>query len=48
MRYAIDIAQRIYLEGAGLGVLLPDLWPLAVIAAATLAAASWLFKHRLQ
>jgi ABC-2 type transport system permease protein len=48
LRYAIDIAQRVYLEGAGAGVLMPDLWPLAVIAAVTLAAASWLFRHRLQ
>ncbi len=48
LRYAIDIAQRVYLEGAGAGVLMPDLWPLAAIAAVTLAAASWLFKHRLQ
>ena len=28
LRYAIDIAQRVYLEGAGLDLLLPDLWPL--------------------
>ncbi|HVS77013.1 MAG TPA: ABC transporter permease [Steroidobacteraceae bacterium] len=48
LRYAIDIAQRVYLEGAGAGVLRPDLWPLAAMAAVTLAAASWLFKHRLQ
>jgi len=48
LRYAIDIAQRVYLEGAGPGVLMPDLWPLAAIAAVTLAAASYLFKHRLQ
>jgi ABC-2 type transport system permease protein len=48
LRYAIDIAQRVYLEGAGLGVLMPDLWPLAAIAAVTLAAASWMFRHRLQ
>jgi ABC-2 type transport system permease protein len=48
LRYAIDIAQRVYLEGAGPGVLMPDLWPLAAMAAATLAAASWMFRHRLQ
>jgi len=48
LRYAIDIAQRVYLEGAGAAVLMPDLWPLAVIAAVTLAAASWLFSNRLQ
>jgi len=48
LRYAIDIAQRVYLEGAGIGNLLPDLGPLVAISAVTLTAASWLFKHRLQ
>jgi ABC-2 type transport system permease protein len=47
LRYAIDIAQRVYLEGAGLGQLLPALWPLAAIAVVTLSAASWMFRHRL-
>jgi ABC-2 type transport system permease protein len=47
LRYAIDIAHRVYLEGAGLGLLLPELWPLAVTALVTLAAASWMFRHRL-
>jgi ABC-2 type transport system permease protein len=46
LRYAIDIAERVYLEGAGLDLLVPDLWPLAVIAVVTLGAASWLFRHR--
>jgi pyoluteorin transport system permease protein len=47
LRYAIDIAHRVYLEGVGLRLLVPDLWPLAVIAAITLSAASWMFRHRL-
>lgn len=47
LRYAIDIARRVYLEGAGFGLLLPELWPLAVIAAVTLPVASWMFRHRL-
>ena len=47
LRYATDLVQRVYLEGAGLGRLLPDLWPLAVLATVTLAAASWMFRHRL-
>jgi ABC-2 type transport system permease protein len=47
LRYAIDIVHRVYLEGAGLGRLMPDLWPLAVIALVTLSAASWMFRHRL-
>ena len=47
LRYAIDIAHRVYLEGAGLGLLFPELWPLAVMALVTLAAASWMFRHRI-
>jgi ABC-2 type transport system permease protein len=48
LSYAIDITRRVYLEGAGLDLLLADLWPLALIAALTLSAASWMFSHRMQ
>jgi ABC-2 type transport system permease protein len=48
LRYAIDITRRVYLEGAGLFLLLSDLWPLAVLAALTLWGASWMFSHRMQ
>jgi ABC-2 type transport system permease protein len=48
LRFAIDITRRVYLEGAGLRLLLPDLWPLAVIAALTLTASSWVFRYRPQ
>jgi ABC-2 type transport system permease protein len=47
LRYAIDMAHRVYLEGAGLSLLGPDLWPQAVLAVVTLSAASWMFRHRL-
>jgi len=47
LRYAIDIAHRVYLEGAGLRLLMPELWPLAIIGAVTLPIASWMFRHRL-
>jgi ABC-2 type transport system permease protein len=47
LRYAIDIAQRVYLEGARLDQLGADLWPLAAMAVITLASASWLFRRRL-
>ena len=46
LRYAIDMAERVYLEGAGLHLLVPDLMPLAVIAVLTLSSAAWLFRHR--
>ena len=48
LRYAIEIVNRVYLEGAGLGLLLPELWPLALIALVTLSASSWLFRHGLE
>jgi ABC-2 type transport system permease protein len=48
LRYAIDIARRVYLEGAGLGLLRADLWPLALLALLTLSGASWMFTQRMQ
>jgi ABC-2 type transport system permease protein len=47
LRYAIEIVHRVYLEGAGLGRLMTNLWPLAALAAITLSVASWMFRHRL-
>jgi ABC-2 type transport system permease protein len=47
LRYAIEMVQRIYLEGAGFNLLFNDMWPLMLIAAITLPTASWLFRHRL-
>ncbi len=48
LRDAIEITRRVYLEGAGLDLLLADLWPLAVLAMLTLTVASWMFSHRVQ
>ncbi len=48
LRYAIDLVHRVYLEGAGLDLLVPDLWPMAIIAAVTLTAAAWMFRNRLE
>ena len=48
LRYAIDMARRVYLEGAGVGQLVPDLWPMIIIAAVTLSAAAWLFRGGLE
>ncbi len=47
LRYAIEITQRVYLESTTLKQLIPDLWPLAVIAVVMLTAASWMFSRRL-
>lgn len=47
LRYAISITQQVYLEGAGLGQLLPEMLALVTIAAATLPVAAWMFRNRL-
>jgi ABC-2 type transport system permease protein len=47
LRYAIEMVQRVYLEGVGLSWILNDLWPLALIALVTLPSAAWLFRNRL-
>jgi ABC-2 type transport system permease protein len=48
LRYAIAIAQRVYLEGVGIDRLVPYLWPMALIATFTLAAATWMFRNKVQ
>jgi ABC-2 type transport system permease protein len=48
LRYAIDITQRVYLEGAGLGRLTQDLIPLSILATVALTGGSWMFRNRLQ
>lgn len=47
LRYAISITQRVFLEGASVRVIASDLWPLALIACATLSVAVWMFRRRL-
>ena len=47
LRWAIDIAHRVYLEGVGLDRLLPDLAPLAAIGLVTLTGSSWMFQRRI-
>ena len=47
LRYAIEMTHRVYLEGAPLSLLVPQIWPLMLIAAITLPIAAWMFRHRL-
>lgn len=48
MRYVLIIVRGVFLEGADLTLLAPQLWPLALIGAVCMAAAGWLFRHRIQ
>ena len=47
LRFAVDLVQRVYLEGVGLSAVWINLIPLIAIAAITLPLAAWLFRHRL-
>ncbi len=47
LRYFLVVLRKVFLEGAGFDVLTGQLWPMAVIGAATLTLASWLFRHRM-
>lgn len=48
MRYILIVVRGVFLEGADLTLLAPQLWPLALIGAVCMAAAGWLFRHRIQ
>ncbi len=47
LRYGINIARRIYLEGADLTLLMGDLLPLIIIGVIMLSLSAWLFRRRL-
>ncbi|MFT3999592.1 MAG: ABC transporter permease [Rhizobium sp.] len=47
LKYAISITRSVYLEGAGIDTLLPDMLALVAIAAVTMPIAAWMFRHRL-
>ena len=46
MRFAVEAIRRIYLEGAGLSDVAPQLFVMLAIAAVTLPLAGWLFRHK--
>lgn len=46
LRYVVTSLRQIFLEGAGLVDLWPQIWPLLIIATLTLPPAAWLFRHR--
>lgn len=48
LRYMLDLSRGLYLRAPPASVILGDLWPMALIGLVTLAAATWLFRHRLE
>ncbi len=48
VRYIIVALRNIFLEGADVRMIWPEIWPLLIIAAVTLPSAAWLFRHRTQ
>lgn len=47
-RYFIDIVQGLFLKAMPASAVFHQLWPLAIIACATLSAAAWLFRARME
>jgi len=47
LRYFLLVLRGVFLEGDSLDLLWPQYWPMAIIGLATLLAAGWLFRHRL-
>jgi len=48
LRHIITALRNIFLEGAGIGLVWPQLWPLLLMACFTLPLAGWMFRHRSQ
>ncbi|WP_303854751.1 ABC transporter permease [Allisonella histaminiformans] len=47
MRFAIDAVRRVYIEGASLAAVSPDLLPMVVITLVTMPFAAWMFRNKL-
>lgn len=47
MRYFLVIVRGVFLQGADTALLASQYWPMAAIGLTTLAAAGWLFRHRM-
>ncbi len=46
LRYIVAACREIFLQGGTTTTIWPQLWPMLVIGALTLTAATWLFRHR--
>ncbi|MFV0437304.1 MAG: ABC transporter permease [Desulfopila sp.] len=45
-RYIITALRTIFLQGGGVALIWPQLWPLILMSCITLPLAAWLFRHR--
>ena len=48
LRHIVTALRSIFLEGAGVKMIWPQLWPLLLMACFTLSLAGWMFRHRSQ
>ncbi len=48
VRYIIAALRNIFLQGADVGRVWPQIWPLLIIAGVALPSAAWLFRNRAQ
>ena len=48
LRYYVAMINGVFLKEMPAAIVVQLLWPLAVIALATLSAATWLFRHRVE
>ena len=47
MRYFLVVLRGVFLEGLPFHLLIAQFWPMALIGAAALSVAGWLFRHRM-
>ena len=47
MRYFLVVLRGVFLEGMPFHLLIPQLWPMALIGIAAFSIAGWLFRHRM-
>ncbi len=47
LRYFLIIVRSVFMEGAGVDLLWPQYWPMAIIALLSLIMAAWLFRYRM-
>jgi ABC-2 type transport system permease protein len=47
LRYFLLVIRGVFLQGDSFSLLWPQYWPMALIGLVNLAAAGWLFRHRL-